>query len=183
MEPWEKRKTRRPELGASLESEFAVRGFDHLFYIVLGHAHFQRTIGRFVGCECDLGSEAHQVDFMAALDHAASGGDWSCAGEGRAGCGFCRLSAENKLYGLLDADHAAADCAVVQALGYAGVGAFVLLPDAYVGLAAIGRFRDLLACAAFLKSRSDKKCLAFRGQDHGEEALSTLPVNASEVDE
>jgi hypothetical protein len=41
-----------------------------------------------------------------ALDHAASSGDWSGAGEGGAGHGFPEIVAEEKFYGFFDTDGA-----------------------------------------------------------------------------
>ena len=84
---------------------------------------------------------------MAALDHAASGGHWSRAGERGAGRGFSEIVAEKKLYCFFDADGAAGESAVAESLGYAGVRALVFLPDAEVGLAAIG------ACAICSRAR------------------------------
>src|SRR5258708_5425929 len=100
---------------------------------------------------------------MPALDHAAAGGDRSRTGERRAGCGFPQVVAEDKLYRLLDANRAAADSAVAQPLRDAGVGAVVFLPDAEVGLAAIGRLGDLLARPALLECRRHVKRFALGG--------------------
>src|SRR5260370_22142447 len=123
-------------IGAALESQFAVRRFQQVFDIPLRHAYFHRTVGCLVSGERDLRCQPHQVDFVPALDHAASGGDWSCAREHRAGCGFFQVVAEDKLYRLLDADSSAGDAAVAEPLRDAGVGALVFLPATEAGLPA-----------------------------------------------
>src|SRR6266853_2030242 len=68
-------------IGAALESQFAVRRFQKILDVPLCHAHFHRTVSCLVGGESDLRCQSHQVDFVPALDHAASGGDWSRACE------------------------------------------------------------------------------------------------------
>ena len=118
---------------------------------------------------------------MAALDHAASGGHRSCAGERGAGRGFPQIVAEKKFYGFVDADRAAGDSMVAESLRYAGVWALVLLPDAKVGATAIGRLGDLFAGPAFLERGRNVERFALSGQDHGEQALSTFPADAGEV--
>src|SRR6266853_446435 len=100
---------------------------------------------------------------MPALDHATSDGDWSRARKRRAGCGFLQVVGEDKLYCLFDANRAARDAAVTESLRDAGVGALVFLPDAEVGLGAIGRLGDLLARSTLLECRRHVKCFALGG--------------------
>jgi hypothetical protein len=178
-----RRKLANLHFRAALESQLAVRGLQHLSDIALRHADFHRTISCFVSGERDLGGQPHQVDFVAALDHAASGGDRSRARERGAGRGLAQLVAEDKLCRLFDADHAARNAAIGEALRDAGVRTLVFLPGADIRLDAVGRLCDLFARSALLERWRHVKRFALRGQDHSEEALSTLPSYAGEVGE
>src|SRR5260370_39774758 len=117
---------------------------------------------------------------MPALDHAAAGGDRSRTGERRAGCGFPQVVAEDKLYRLLDADSSAVDAAVAEPLRDTDVGALVFLPDAEVGLAAIGRLGDLFARPALLERRRHAKRFALGAEHPCKDAFSTPPADAGE---
>ena len=52
-----------------------------------------------------------------------------------------------------------------------------------IWISAFGCLRDLFAGAAFFEGGRDVERVAFGGKDHGEEALSALPVDAGEIGE
>src|SRR5208283_3348240 len=159
----------------------SVGRFQHVGNILLRHAHFHRVISRLISGERDLRGQSHQVDFVAALDHAASRSYRSRADESGAGRGFPQAIAKDKLYRLLNADDAGRDSAIAEALCNTGVGALVFLPDADVWLGAVWCLRDLLASSAFLECGRNVERFAFGGEDHGKEALSTFPADAGEI--
>jgi hypothetical protein len=97
-------------------------------------------------------------------------------------CGGNSL-AEYELYGFFYAQLRASESAIFQSLRDSVIRILVFLPNPYIGIRSAGSFGDLFTGASFFKSRRYEKRVSFRGQDHGEEAFATPPLDSGKVNQ
>ena len=154
---------------------------NQIFNLPLGHAFAQRVINRLVRGQRYLASQTHQRDLVRALDHAATSGDWSCAGECDLRRGLGNSVGEEETHRFFNPQLAAGDTAFSKSLRHTLVRALVFLPGAYIRLFALRSVGDLLVCAAFFKRGTHIKRRAFRRQHQREHTLAAPPANSREV--
>src|SRR5581483_5254166 len=175
----------RPYLnaGSAAEAQAAVRFRDEFFHVALGHAFPQRAPCGFVGFEGDLRGQAHQLEFVRVLDHAAAGGHGRGANQLERGGGFGDAVGENEFDGLLDSQCAAADAAVAEAAADERVRVVVLFPGEDLRVAGERSGFELLLQAALFKRGGDEEGVTFDGEHQRSQALAIPPAEAGVVEE
>ena len=150
--------------------------------VVLRHPGSRALVDGLVDFQRRLRREAHQLDLVRVLDHPAAGRDRRRADDLQLRRGAGDAVGEHELDGLLDAEPAGGDAAILQSLRDAHERALVFLPGADVGCAAAERAeRDLLARAIFLEGRADEERFALDRDDHGKQPLAAAPADVREV--
>src|SRR3954471_3354710 len=99
---------------------------------------------------------------MGALDHAAAGRYRRGTRESYVWCGLRDAITENEICALFDSQLSGPDTQVSQSGSDETVGVLIFLPDKDCGVHSRWPRGDLLACALFLKRRTNEEGFAFR---------------------
>src|SRR5947209_546689 len=124
---------------AAGEAKLLVSFAYQLLQLRLRHSILHREISGLIGSQCDLRSQAHQCDFVCALDHAATCCHWSRAGYARLGGGFGDALGEDETHSLFYPNLSSRDATFLESLRNTLVRIVILLPDAKVSLLVIRR--------------------------------------------
>src|SRR5438552_18078014 len=117
---------------------------------------------------------------MAALNHAATGGDRSSAYGLQGWRDSAHTVGKNKAHSFFHAERPTGNAPVSQSFGDPLVRTLIFLPQAKLGISPARTARDLLFGAIFFKRRTNVKRGAFDRQNHGKQPLAHEPMNIGE---
>src|SRR4051812_5472790 len=132
--------------------------------------------------EGSVTGEAHALELVRALDHAATGGDGSGRDELEVRAGGTDAFREDEGYVLVETDGAGGDMSIAQTSGKEGKGALVFLPGEDVAVAGERTRSEELVCAALFERGADEEWFRFRGKDESPEAFAAVEMEVCEVD-
>jgi hypothetical protein len=129
-----------------------------------------------------VASEAHALDLMRALDHAATGGDGSCGDEFQMRVGGTDAFGEGEGHVLVQTDAAGAEMAISETAADEREGAFVFLPGKDVSVICDWAGGEKFVGAAFFEGRTDEEGFGSRRKNECPKAFASVEREVSEVD-